>query len=330
MGFLDKVKDATGIGLTADDQYRRAYEKGVFLQPPDYSAASKHFSVAAEKFRKEGNTAWADRAEANALMYRLVETRDFSLLPALQKSLERIGEIERPASQEETVATLALIDELRALQSERRADAATDLAAKVSEYRNAGVLVTRLGTMPLTFADRLNLKGPTDKALMRGAYYNALADYHSAFDTIAASPEKAQDSLHRAAVGFRHAQQTDLVDMVESHIDDVQTKRHCWTCGREMQGRNYHFRYYPATAAEYHRRVVEARKEDSGMLDRAGSVTLCAVCGSAIERQADEYASRRAGEVQAWAREVFASHAAEITALQSRVASLEGFARRVT
>lgn len=327
MGFLDKVKDATGIGLTADEQYRRAYEKGVFLQPPDYSAASKHFSTAAEKFRKDGNVAWADRADANALMYRLVESRDFALLPELQRSLERIGEIERPASQEETVATLALIDELRALQSERRGDAALDLAAKISEYRNAAVLVTRLGTMPLTFADRLGLKGPTDKASMRGAYYNALADYHSALDAIATSPERAQDSLHKAAVGFRHAQQPDLVDMVETHIDDVQTKRHCWTCGREMQGRNHHFRYYPAATSAYSRHVVEVRKEDSGMLDRGGSVTLCAVCGSAIERQADEYASRRASEVQAWAREVFENQAAEIAALRSRVSSLESHGR---
>ena len=323
MGFLDKVKDATGVGLTADEQYRRAYEKGVFLQPPDYSAASKHFSIAAEKFRKDGNTARADRAEANALMYRLVETPDFSLLPALQKSLERIGEIERPASQEETVASLALIDELRALQAERRGDAARDLAAKVSEYRNAAVLVMRLGTMPLTFADRLGLKGPTDKATMRGEYYNALADYHSAFDMIAGSPEKAQDSLHKAALGFRRAQQPELVDMVEAHIDDVQTKRHCWTCGREMQGRNHHFRYYPSATAEYHRRVVEARKEDPGMLDRGGAVTLCTVCGTAIERQADEYASRRAAEVQAWAREAFANQSAEIAALKSRVSTLE-------
>lgn len=327
MGFLDKVKDATGIGLSADEQYRRAYEKGVFLQPPDYSAASKHFSTAAEKFRKDGNTAWADRAEANALMYQLVETRDFSLLPALQKSLERIGEIERPASQEETIATLALIDELRALQSERRGDSAIDLGAKVSEYRNAAVLVTRLGTMPLTFADRLGLKGPTDKALMRGAYYNAMADYHSAFDTIASSPAKAQDSLHKAAVGFRHAQQPELVDMVELQIDDISTKRHCWTCGREMQGRNHHFRYYPAAIADYHRHVVEERREDTGMLDRGDSVTLCAVCGSAIERQADAYASRRAGEVQAWAQDLFANQAAEIAALRSRVSSLESSGR---
>jgi hypothetical protein len=327
MGFLDKVKDATGIGLTADEQYRRAYEKGVFLQPPDYSAASKHFSTAAEKFRKDGNVAWADRAEANALMYRLVESHDFSLLPALQKALERIGEIERPASQEETVATLALIDELRAIQSERRAETVPDLAAKASEYRNAAVLVTRLGTMPLTFADRLGLKGPTDKALMRGAYYGALADYHSAFDTIATSPGKAQDSLAKAAAGFRHSQQPELLDMVEAQIDDISTKRHCWTCGREMQGRNHHFRYYPAATAEYHRHVVEARKEDVGMLDRGGSVTLCAVCGSAIERQADAYASRRAGEVQAWAREAFANQAAEIAALRSRVSSLESSGR---
>jgi hypothetical protein len=327
MGFLDKVKDATGIGLTADEQYRRAYEKGVFLQPPDYSAASKHFSTAAEKFRKDGNVAWADRADANALMYRLVESRDFSLLPPLQKSLERIGEIERPASQEEMIASLALIDELRALQSERRAEAAIDLAAKASEYRDAGVLINRLGTMPLTFADRLGLKGPTEKAVMRGAYYNAMADYHSAFDTIASSPENAQNSLHKAVLGFRHAQQPELVDMVETQIDDVQTKRQCWTCGREMQGRNHHFRYYPASTAAYHRRIVEARKEDSGMLDRGGSVTLCAVCGSAIERQADEYASRRASEVQTWAREQFENQAGEIAALRSRVSHLESSGR---
>ena len=323
MGFLDKVKDATGIGLTADEQYRRAYEKGVFLQPPDYSAASKHFSAAAEKFRKDGNVAWADRAEANALMYRLVETRDFALLSPLQRSLERIGEIERPASQEETVATLALIDELRALQSERRGETAVDLAAKASEYRTAAVLVTRLGTMPLTFADRLGLKGPTDKALARGAYYDALADYHSALDTIANSPEKAQDGFHRAAVGFRHAQQPDLVDMVEAQIEDISAKRHCWTCGREMQGRNHHFRYYPAAITPYYREVVDARKEDAGMLDRGDSVTLCAVCGSAIERQADAYASRRASEVQAWAQELFATQSAEIAAIRSRVSSLE-------
>jgi hypothetical protein len=327
MGFLDKVKDATGIGLTADEQYRRAYEKGVFLQPPDYTAASKHFSVAAEKFRKDGKTAWADRADANALMYQLVATRDFSLLPALQKSLERIGEIERPASQDETVATLALIDELRALQSERRAELAADLAAKVSEYRNASVLVTRLGAVPLTFADRLGLKGPTDKAMARGVYYGALADYHSALDAIAASPERAEDSFHKAVVGFRHAQQTDLADMVETHIEDVQTKRHCWTCGREMQGRNYHFRYYPAATSEYVRRIVDSRKDDSGMLDHSDSVTLCSVCGSAIERQADEYASRRANEVRAWANQLFATQAAEIDALRSRVSSLEGSSR---
>ena len=94
-----------------------------------------------------------------------------------------------------------------------------------------------------------------------------------------------------------------------------------------MQGRNYHFRYYPAATSEYHRHVVEARKEDSGMLDRGGSVTLCTVCGSAIERQADEYASRRAHDVQAWAQELIASQATEIASLRSRVSSLEGLGR---
>ena len=323
MGFLDKVKDATGVGLNAEEQYRRAYEKGVFLQPPDFTAASKHFTTAAEKFRKDGNTPRAEHAEANALMYALVQSRDVSIIPRLQKALERLPQIEKISSQDETLPTSGLISELDALQTELRAEASTDLVTKANAYKNAAGFVLKLGTAPLVFADRLDVKGPRDRALARAYYYNAMADYHMAFAVLPRSPEEAHGGLHKAAAAFRQAQAGEWASRTAAHIENVQAKRHCWTCGREMQGRDFNFKYYPATTNEYHKRVVGDRQEDLGMLDRAGEVTLCAVCGSAIERQADAYATQRADEVRQWVAAVLESHRAAIANLESRVANLE-------
>lgn len=46
MSLLDKmrqnIKESTGYGLKANEQYQRAYEKGVFIK--DYSAAIENFN----------------------------------------------------------------------------------------------------------------------------------------------------------------------------------------------------------------------------------------------------------------------------------------------
>ena len=181
----------------------------------------------------------------------------------------------------------------------------------------------KLGTASLVLGEWLPLKGPCDKAMMRSFYYSALADYHTAFAVIPDSPEEAQNGLLKAAVGFRQAQATDWAELTDSHIDAVKARRHCWTCGREMQGRDHYFRYYPAATTSYHRRVVEGLKEDSGMLDRGNAVTLCTVCGTAIEAQADRYAQMRAEELRAWVKPLIESHKREIELLTSRVSRLE-------
>ncbi len=71
-GVLSKMKDLgkeMGIGLNAQEQYYKAYEKGILLQPPDYPSAVKHFLAAKEKFIQEGNQAMAQHAQANAALY---------------------------------------------------------------------------------------------------------------------------------------------------------------------------------------------------------------------------------------------------------------------
>jgi hypothetical protein len=90
MGILNKLKDVSGIGLGAQEQYVRAFEKGVFLQPPDYAAASKHFMTANEKFEKEGNTEMAKRAKANSCLYELASAKSTAFLSRLTESLRGI------------------------------------------------------------------------------------------------------------------------------------------------------------------------------------------------------------------------------------------------
>ncbi len=62
MGFLDKVKSATGLGLSPAESYHRAYEKGVLLG--NYAAASEMFGKAAEKFQEAAQIERVHRARA--------------------------------------------------------------------------------------------------------------------------------------------------------------------------------------------------------------------------------------------------------------------------
>lgn len=326
MGFLDKVKGLgkeMGIGLSGQEQYQRAYEKGVLLQPPDYSAAAKNFAAAGEKFVKEGNGDMARLSHANAALYELVNGRDLSAIPEVIQALEPIGEVPRIGSQDEMVQTAPLIAELTALLYERQAEASDSSADKTTEYTKAADVLMKLGNSTLEIAERLNLKGPVDKGMMRAFYCMALSDYHSALAVVMTSPTQAHDLLQKSAAEFRQALATDWSETVDGYIAQVSSKSHCWMCGREMQGRDLFYMYYPASTEEFHQRLLENSNEDLRMIDRAGHVTICTICGSSIENQADRYATMRADEVREWATQVLQAHEEVLENHNDRLRSLE-------
>ena len=72
MGFLDTLKKATGVGLSAAEQYQRAFEKGVFLGPQNYAEAVTLFLAAAKKAAEVGDTQIEPYARANAALYRFI------------------------------------------------------------------------------------------------------------------------------------------------------------------------------------------------------------------------------------------------------------------
>lgn len=224
------------------------------------------------------------------------------------------------------VPTAPLVAELKALQLEHQAEQMESSGEKKQAYAQASDFLMTMGMESLSFAELLGVSGPIDKGLLRAFYYGALSDYYSALTKVTVSPARAHDYLQKSAVRFRQAGVSDWPSKVESYMDQVKTKRHCWLCGREMQGRNIFFQYYPANITSYHRKFIELSGDDLGMLDTEGSVTLCTVCGSAIENQADIYATKRANEVREWITQSLQSHEETLKTHSERLRQLENLA----
>jgi tetratricopeptide (TPR) repeat protein len=325
MGLMDKLKsglkDATGLGLDATEQYQRAYIKGVYIE--DYESAISCFEKAAEKYEKAGEREGANQALANAAIYRLVATKNMELLPTVIEKLSTISEIEQLFTDKETVNTSVWIDELSAYNEARLGEASQDLLEKRDRYKTAGDLMLKVGAAPLTFAEKLNLDGPCDKAMIRSYYYAGHADHFDSHRLVYSVPEEAENALQKSMMRFKQANETEWSDKVEVMLNQVKAKRHCWMCGREMQGEEIHFRYYPTNITEYIKAQIQKNNEDAGMLDREKHVTICRVCGLTIENQANHFAKMRAEEVKNWATEILGKHEERMDALARRLSNLE-------
>jgi hypothetical protein len=186
----------------------------------------------------------------------------------------------------------------------------------------------KLGMAPIPFAEKLKFDGPADKAMLHAFYCTALADYHDALCILMESPPQAHDRLQKAAAEFRQATVNNRADSTESFIKQVQAERHCWMCGRKMQGRDIFYRYYPASTQKYHNHVIQDLKQDTGMIDSPGNVTLCTVCGSAVEKQADLYATKRMNELKEWVTPILQNHNDLLEEHARRLRSLENVAHR--
>jgi hypothetical protein len=180
--------------------------------------------------------------------------------------------------------------------------------------------------MPLLITEKIRLSGPTDKPYLRALYCGSLADYYEALNILMESPAKAQDFLQKSIVGFRQISDKGWVEKIESYSKDIQSNRYCWMCNRKMQGKEIFYRYYPARIERYHHNLIENLKQDIGMVDNPGYVTLCTVCGTVIQNQADIFARLRAKEVRDWVEPILANHNQRINDLVDAVNRLNSSA----
>lgn len=328
MGLLDRVKqnikETTGQGLGAQEQYQRAYQKGIFAN--NYEVAVDNFNKASIKFKEDNNSEMMLRAQANSALYSLLVSWNWESLSEVIAILESLPEMERIGSDKEMVKTGPFAIELKALQLEHQAENTEAIGEKKQAYAQASDLLMALSMERLTFAEKAGPSGPVDKALLRAYYDGALSDYYGALTEVAISPARAHDYLQKSAVRFRQAGAAEWSSKVEAYMDQVKMKRHCWICGREVQGRNIFYQYYPAKVEQYHKKLLETSEGDIGMLDTEGSVTLCTVCGSAIEKQADIYSTKRENEIREWMTPIIQNYEKAIEDHSQRLQQLEKLA----
>jgi hypothetical protein len=162
-----------------------------------------------------------------------------------------------------------------------------------------------------------------ETAQSRFFFHQGLSAYHHAMALVLSTPEGAAEQMGKALNAFRQCNDTSWAEDAQGWLANYRLKRTCWMCHREFQGATVHFRSYPAAITPYTESVVAALGQDSSMLDsRSGLVVLCNTCGSALERQADQYASRYAAEVRAHLERQIAAVAANVNALAERVSRL--------
>ncbi len=326
MGLLDKVKSATGLGLSPAESYHRAYEKGVLLG--NYAAASEMFGKAAEKFQEAAQIEQVHRARANQHLYRIVATKDLSGIDSVLPHLQDLTEIEELGSETDTISAAELATELEARRLENAAHGSQhDWSRAQSFHANVAVkfqsiLKTKLKTYKLVPAANHN-----DSVEERYFLHQGYSSYYQGLLVREADPLQAAEHLSHATLAFKRAKDEALRSQMEEIVSHLRVRRTCWLCHREMLGQGLNVDYYPARITPWGRDLVAKLGQDLTTVEN-GKVAVCLSCATMIQNQADAIAQRRVEEL----RQEMLPRINEITSavhnLAERIARLERTPRR--
>lgn len=300
MGFFGKVKQATGIGLDGPSSYARAFEKGVLVG--NYGSAAGMFRDAATKLDHDGNSGLAARAAANAGLYQFLARPTVDQLPGLRAALAKVADIEQIGSQSERIPTAPLVQEIdvRIIESQvpeaplPEAAAGHDRAKQALEaILDRQLILYRMAPLPG--------EGPlVDTAVSRYYWHHGQSSHCTALIHLASNPAEAANHAVAAVQAFQQCGDTERRTAAEELARNLQVRRSCWICHREMQGVKVYIDWYPSTITAYIPTVLERASQDTGSVDVGRSmVVLCTPCAAVVEKQADRIAQARMQEVRA-------------------------------
>lgn len=284
-----------GFGLSANEKYQRAFEKGVLLGRQNWGDAVRLFQDATKEFEKHGDVEGARRATTNALLYNYLLSGQDAFLEPLIQSLQALSEIECIGSATETMPTAPLINELRARQAEAaiaRLATQDPLALAAAHERARDCFAPNLGQKLITYA-YLSSDPFTDTADTRWALHEGRARWYRAEAQLASDPLAAADEIAEAVRAFRRAGHKEGEREAELLLTNLRLSRTCWMCGREMHGQNVYYYYLPAGVRPYHEALLAKSNQDMKTLVREqGTVAVCSICRDLIVIQAQVMAEQ--------------------------------------
>ena len=301
MGLMDSLKKATGLGLSHQQHYDRAYEKGVLLGPAKYREAAELFEAAAKKAAEAGDAELQARATANQHFYGFVAQGSLDALEIMKTHLEQLPEIEAIGQRAETIQAPHLIAEIEGRLLERRLTniGTSDFANRALLHQQASEAFKKIFSQPLVTYRFHATDNHVDAAHSRFFLHQGLMSWNHAQQAAPKDPEEAAEHAGRSLTAFRQCKDEQWSRTADMWLGRYRARRTCWMCHREAQGMDVHFRTYPATVDPYTVALVTKLGQDVSSIDMGGkSIVLCSPCGSSVEKQADRYATKHVGALR--------------------------------
>ena len=323
-GVFDRVRRTVGLGLHGSELYDRAYNKGVLLK--DFNRAAKFFYDAAEKFSLEGDQVMADRAEANALLYEYLGTKDFSTLSSLLQALAKLQYIEKIGFPAEMMPVEPLRLELECRAIEATISGGQNEPAQLRDlHRRASEKFEAMNPHPLLTYEYIgSVDGHDERTCDRHFYHSGMYQYYEALIGAESDPVAACEWLMRSKQAFQDCNDPKMLQTVVALLEKWRVTRTCWFCGRKVQGMDLHFWMRPAKVVPYVERAGEGLHQHGSSLDLEHSqVVVCTPCLSMITFKISEEVDKVRKEMTAELQKVKEMN----QALNNRISQLE-FERR--
>ncbi len=325
---MDIFKNITGIGLTRQELYKRAFEKGVVLG--EFGTAVRIFNEVAQKAAKAGDRLLEIQAETNAQIYHYLDKdkSNANLIAPLLQNLQNLAEIEEiGTTPTKMVSTAPLVAELDCRLVEFHIANAQDDITKLRDlHKDARDKFLKINHNLITY-QYISAEGPDDKAENRRFYHSGMYHYYDAMIKKDVDPSDSTDNLAEAKKSFEQYNDPQWLPRVSELLDNWRQTRACWVCGREIQGYKLHFSMYPAEVTPYFKTLLEQEKKDSASVNVDDQqIAVCTACYSMIRAKAHEEADivrQELNKKSEEALEKISSLESKVSDLESRVSHLE-------
>ena len=294
----------------ADDEFRKAYEKGVNLGRPYWPTAVSHFQEAAAQYAAAGQTQKANECTALALLFAAVNSKSPDQWKQVSAAMSACAGADlnigfRANSDSLGKEALVYSKELSVMTQFNPGSGTESQAAAMREV--AQNYLELVGTN----LDIWKLMGQTIDPQRRAYYLLGLASLSEANSLVTSDPKRSASLLSEAVAQLDLAgdDYRNVRPLTIQERDNATKIGKCWFCSREVQGLTFQFVSLKAQVTPYTKSRYGSAMPSS--ID-GDNVLACTACSSAMKNVADEIALM-----------YYEKAMSEITTLSRRVSDIE-------
>jgi len=305
----------------ADDEFQKAYEKGVNLGRGSWPTAVDHFTEASKHYLEAGDQHKANEATALAALFTALNSRNADAWSRVNSTMGAVGVVQLnvgfPANSSDLEKESLVLAKDAAVMGpfnpqsigQSRAADLRDLAQKYLELSGSDLVIWKLMNQTID--------------PQRRAYYllglASLVEANAAIDT---DPKKSAAMLSDAVAQLDLAGE-DYKNVRPGTLQEMQNATKmgkCWFCGREVQGLTFHYFALKADVSGY----MQAKYGSEMPATMEGqNVMACKACYSSMKYLTDQIASMYFDKAMQELRLV----SERVSDLERRVSSLESRVR---